>query len=428
MKKVFIALLLMSLLAMPACSAKEEPAPESSQTDADPVELELWIYDEFYSDGEFSPIQRVVDEFMDENPNVQVNIIPTPYGSSSYRDKFIQAATGGAGPDIILSDNIWVPQLASMELIKPIDDMFADRRDEYFDGTIDAGSYKGQIYGVPFHVDVMVLFYNKTRFAEAGLDPNAPPTTWDEFRNDAIALTDEENGKYGFGGLFGWTGSFEWLPWLWQNGGSVLNEDQTKAVFNSQEGIEATEFFLNLILKDKVVPDAAMSWKSWDELTAGFASGTIGMCEGMNVMLSKLDKLDETFEWGVAVLPKQKEAAATLGGGHFVISNECENPELAYKLIEKITSADNLDMMDAYSRLSARKDSGNQKMAQEDERIAVFVQALEDARPRPTIPEWSTIDYDTIQPAFAKILWEGGDIEEEMNKAAEIVNSEVLSD
>lgn len=431
-KKLFVVLLLVSLLIMPACSAEEEePAQEpveSSEPTAEPVELELWVYDEFYSEDEFSPIQRVIDEFIEENPNVTVSVIPTPYGSSSYRDKFIQAATGGAGPDVILSDNIWVPQLAAMELIKPIDDMFADRKAEYFEGTIDAGSYKGQVYGVPFHVDVMVLFYNKTRFAEVGLDPEAPPTTWDEFRDAAIALTDEENGKYGFGGLFGWTGSFEWLPWLWQNGGSILNEDQTEAAFNSPEGIEATEFFLNLILEDKVVPPAAMSWKSWDELTAGFASGTIGMCEGMNVMLGKLDKLDETFEWGVTPLPSNTDSGATLGGGHFVISEECENPDVAYELIQKITASENLGMMDAYGRLSARTDSGNQKMAQEDERIAVFVEALKDAKPRPTIPEWTTIDYDTIQPAFAKILWEGGDIAEEMNKAAEIVNTEILVD
>jgi multiple sugar transport system substrate-binding protein len=166
----------------------------------------------------------------------------------------------------------------------------------------------------------------------------------------------------------------------------------------------------------------ALTWKSWDEVTAGFATQTVAMVEGMDVLLQKLDAEKVDFEWGVAPLPGRKTQAATLGGGHWVINKNSKNFDAAYKWIDFISSKDNLDMMDAYKRTSARKDADSQELIKNDERKQVFFRALDHARPRPIIAEWTQIDYDTIQPAFMSVLHEGADIREAMNKAAEQVN------
>lgn len=409
--------------AAPAPADSGSAAPASTADEGGSTlegSLELWVYEEFYKDMENSPLALATKEFTTANPGVTINITPVPYGSSSYRDKYIQAANGGGGPDLLQCDNIWVPQFAAMDIIIPLTDKMGAFKDEFFTGTIDAATLDGEIYGVPFAADSMVLFYNKDMFEAAGLDPEAPPATWDEFRECAIALRDNDMGGYGL--LGGWGGSFEWLPWLWQNGGEIVGDDG-KASFNSPEGKEATEFFLNLLTVDKVVPEAALTWKSWDELAAGFANQTVGMAQGMAVLYNALERLDTDFEWGVALLPAKEEAANTLGGSHWVVNKNSENADVAYAWIEYVSSKEQaLDICDEYLRISARKDAMEQKNVAGDPVVEVFVEALDTSRPRPIIPEWTTIDYDCIQPAFMKVIFEGSDIESAMQEAERLAN------
>lgn len=433
-KRVFTLFLaaIMALSVLVACTPKEtEPTPTPSApapTGNEPATpaplegtLELWVYEEFYKDQDQSALALATKTFTDQNPGVTINIVPVPYGSSSYRDKYIQAANGGGGPDLLQCDNIWVPQFAAMDIIIPLSDYMGDTVNDYFPGTIEAATYNDQVWGVPFAADSMILFYNKDMFRAAGLDPEKPPTTWEEFRTYAIALRDKGLGAYGL--LGGWGGSFEWLPWFWQNGGEIIGADG-KVAFNSPEGMEATKFFLDLLTVDKVVPEAALTWKAWDELAAGFANQTVAMAQGMAVLYNALERLDVTFDWGVAVLPGRKEQANTLGGSHWVINKNSENADLAYAWIEFISAKEQaLDINDAYLRISARKDAMEQKIAQESDITKVFVQALETSRPRPIIPEWTTIDYDCIQPAFMKVIFEGAEIEPSMADAEVAANA-----
>jgi multiple sugar transport system substrate-binding protein len=427
-RKVLVVSVVLLLIFSILAGCGQQPAEQTSDSDPAneaPVEktkLEIWVYDEFYKDGDNSPVAQSTKKFMEDNPDIEVTFIPTPYGSSSYRDKYIQAANGGGGPDVLLSDNIWVPQFAAMQLIHPLTDKLGDKKDEFFQGPIDAAALNGDIYGVPFDAGSMVLFYNKTAFEKAGLDPEQPPKTWDEFKAAAHAVTGD--GMYGYGLMGGWGGSFEWLPWLWQNGGDILDESGTKVAFNDEVGIETTEFFLNLLTKDGVVPEAALAWKTWDELVAAFSNQTIAMVQGMTVMLQGLyaqENID--FEWGVAPLPGKVTQANTLGGGHWVINSNSDKLDAAWRWIDYISSSDNLGMMDAYSRISARRDAAeHQELLKNDDNLRVFFEALEYSRPRPIIPEWTQIDYDTIQPAFMRVIHEGADIRQVMNEAEEISN------
>ncbi len=406
----------------PASEApKPTPTPEPSKEPELTANLEIWVYDEFYKDKENSPIVVATKKFTDANPGITITFSPVPYGSSSYRDKYIQAANGGGGPDALLSDNVWVPQLAAMDLIVPLTKQLGNKKDEFFPGPIEAATLNNEIYGVPFDAGSMVLFYNKDMFKAAGLDPEKPPTTWEEFKEYSIKLTKSDGSQGGYGLLGGWGGSFEWLPWFWQNGGEIVGPDG-KVAFNSPEGYEATEYFLNLLVKDKIIPEAALTWKSWDELAAGFMNQSFAMCQGMSVMLQKLRANEPTFEWGVAELPSRKEKASTLGGGHWVINKNSKQAEAAYKWIDFISSKENLPMFDQYFRTSARTDAFEQETIKNDEAQKVFTKALEYARPRPMIPEWTTIDYDCIQPAFMKVIFEGKEIAPSMEEAEKLAN------
>lgn len=99
--------------------------------------------------------------------------------------------------------------------------------------------YKDEVYGLRITSNNLALFYNKDLFDAAGLDYPDDTWKWDDLRNAAKTLTDTEAGVYGLdlpvydkNGGYTWN----WLPFLWQNGGEFLNEDRTEAVFNSAEG------------------------------------------------------------------------------------------------------------------------------------------------------------------------------------------------
>src|SRR5690554_2124821 len=166
------------------------------------TELNVWIYETFA--GENAAIYQTAADFMAENPDIQVNLIPTAYSSSSYRDPFITAAQGGAGPDVLMVDIAWSPEFAAMGIIRNLDEYFGDKGGEFFDGPMQTVTYEGSVYGVPFYTNALGLFYNKTAFEEAGLPLPEEGWTWEDFRHAVDTLSDGE--MYGFGLQGAWGG------------------------------------------------------------------------------------------------------------------------------------------------------------------------------------------------------------------------------
>lgn len=405
--------------------AEEDAEPEAEEEEAEPVTLTFWIYDSF--DGDDAAIYDAIAGFEAENPNITVEAVPTQYGSSSFRDKFITAAQAGAGPDVLMADIIWSPEFAAIQSALPIDEMLPEGKlDEFYPGPVTTLQYQGQTYGLPFYTNALAMFYNKDAFADAGLPDPADGWTWEEFET-AVEATTTDEGQYGFGTLGGWCASFEWFPFLWSNGGQVLNDELTEAAFNSESGVEAADFFLS-ILNSENVPEAAKTWQAWDELAAAFTNEVVTMYEVGDWGLAAVEGMEPAFEWGVAPMPVAEEPASVVGGANLMINANTENADAAYALIEYLTSDPVVfEMMDSYNRLAARRGSmEGQAIVRDDPRMQVFVEALEYARARPPIPNWTAVDWDCIQPAFCEVLLEGKDVETAMSEA-EMCANEALS-
>lgn len=378
------------------------------------VKLDVWIYDSFAGDD--APIEQVAQEFMQENPDVIVNLIPTQYGSSSYRDKFIVAAQARSGPDVLMTDIAWSPEFAAMGIVLPIDEYLGDGAKEFFPGPMQTLTYEGSVFGLPYYTNALAMFYNRTAFQEAGLPVPEEGWTWEEFHTAVDTLSD--GNMYGFGLQAGWGGTFEWYPWVWQNGGDFLSEDQSEPAFNSPEALEATQFYLDIVTNPNYVPEAAKTWKGWDELGAAFANEVIAMYEVGDWGLSIVEGLEPDFEWGVVPLPMRKEQASLVGGANWMINASSRNPEAAYRWLEYVTGSAIFETMDGYNRLAARRGAADeQAIVQDDPRMRAFVASLEYARPRPALASWTTIDYDCIQPAFLSVILKDADVESSMAEA-----------
>lgn len=402
-------------------SAPVQPTPEPATPTAEPepVTLQVWVYDSFAKEATDS-IYVAAEKFQEMYPYITVEIIPTQSGSGTFRDAYIAAAQAGGGPDALMVDIIWTPQLAAAELALNLDEFASEDISAFFPGPVETVMYNGSIYGIPWYTNALAMFYNKTAFQAAGLPDPAGGWTWDEFKTAATTLT--QGDMYGFGAMAGYGGTFEWFPWLWQNGGEVLTADNSAAAFASPEGIEAAKFYLDLYNVDNVVPEAAKSWKSWDELAVAFTSGTIAMYEVGDWGLAGVDSKEPTFEWGVAPLPQNVKQASVVGGANWVINPNTKNSDAAYKWVQFISGPEVFTIMDGYKRLAARS-GGEQQIVKDDPRMQVFVDSLAYARARSAIPNWTTVDYDCLQPAFLRVLLEGAEVEASMLEAEACANA-----
>lgn len=103
-------------------------------------------------------------------------------------------------------------------------------------------SSKPGVYGLPFNRSTMVMYYNKDMFKEAGLDPDKPPTTWDELHQDALKLAVP-------GSRWGFTTPTEVWPlqgFIGQAGGKMLNDKGTDIGFADGSGASALKFWLDM--------------------------------------------------------------------------------------------------------------------------------------------------------------------------------------
>ena len=140
--------------------------------------------------------------FEEKYPNVTIEWVTAPYGEML--NQVINMAGGGDMVDCIFSEMIWIPSLVDAGLAAPMDQILdEDFLNDYYPNILEAHSVDGTVYGAPLYVSPFVLFYNKELFEQAGLDPNSPPTTYDELLEIAPKLaelkTADGNQVYPFG-------------------------------------------------------------------------------------------------------------------------------------------------------------------------------------------------------------------------------------
>lgn len=144
----------------------------------------------------------LLEEFKEANPNITVELVTAPYGEIV--NTVINMAGGGDKVDLMYGELDWIPTLVEAGLAAPVADVLSDElMTDIYPNILDACAIDGTAYGVPMYVSPFILYYNKNLFEKAGLDPEAPPTTYEEMLEMAPKLaaltTDDGNKVYPFG-------------------------------------------------------------------------------------------------------------------------------------------------------------------------------------------------------------------------------------
>jgi sn-glycerol 3-phosphate transport system substrate-binding protein len=194
----------------------------------------------------------------------------------------------------------------------------------------------GQQYSMPFNTSTPMLYFNRTMFTEAGLDPENPPRTFDEFAAAAAKLTQKDSsGKTTvYGGAFAIYGWF-FEQYLAVSGGYYADNNNgrdgvaTKATFNSPEGVAILDWWKKMY-DDGVL--ANYGRKTVDTRNAFIAGQTAMFIDSTAVLRGVMDATKDKFELGTAYLPRPNEDAYTkfgtvIGGGSLWIINSRPQPE-----------------------------------------------------------------------------------------------------
>jgi len=179
MKKITVLLLFIVAVSLPIfASGAAEPQPATVEI-TEPVTIEFW---HAMGGDRIDLIQGIVDDFMAENPNIVVDVQYT----GSYNDtlnKVKAAAKAGNAPAVFHLYEVGTLQMVYSGIITPIyeiEDWDPIDWDDFFSPVRNYYTYEGEHYSMPFNSSTPLMFYNKTFFEQAGLDPENPPRTFAE--------------------------------------------------------------------------------------------------------------------------------------------------------------------------------------------------------------------------------------------------------
>ena len=175
---------------------------------------------------------------------------PTEIGDIVFGDqKFTTAVAAGTGPDTAMQNRHTFLQFAAKGLYQDVTDRFdaSDlNRDDYTPVQLNETVWEGKMYGLPWGTDVRYLYWNKDHFAEVGLDPDQPPTTWAELEEytDKLNIRDGDDVvRYGFVPyLYG--NSWMWL-YGFLAGAPSLSDDKRTILCDDQLWIDTLQWMVS---------------------------------------------------------------------------------------------------------------------------------------------------------------------------------------
>ncbi|MCI6886167.1 MAG: sugar ABC transporter substrate-binding protein [Lachnospiraceae bacterium] len=187
-----------------AKAAAESKGEESKAAEAEitePVTIKFANY-ALLEAGYDAYWNQLLDEFKKQNPNITVELVTAPYGEIV--NTVVNMAGGGDMVDLMYGELDWIPTMVEAGMAAPVGDVLSEELvADIYPNILDACKIDGEAYGVPMYVSPFLMYYNKDLFEKAGLDPNTPPTTYDEMLEIAPKLaaltTDDGNKVYAFG-------------------------------------------------------------------------------------------------------------------------------------------------------------------------------------------------------------------------------------
>jgi multiple sugar transport system substrate-binding protein len=423
MKKLsvlFIFLFLCGILF--AGGQKEEGKGE------EPVELLWWNHME---PGVWQDMfQKFLKDFHEKYPAIRARVEFSRH--ADYSQKLPTAIAAGTAPDVfgmtyrelwtyhdngamdpITEDDLKAMGYASMQGLK----------DAWAPGALESYAIGDNYYGFIWQFNIYSMLMNTNHFQEAGLNPQTDaPRTWDEFIETGKKLTKKEGGRIVRQGVsFPYTSNSAWYllelePLMRELGGSIMNEDQTETLVNSEAGIKAMQTVKRRFdegITDKDISAAIVYIDS-------FATGEHSMMIGNQEFPVRFGTMNPEMK-GVArgfmipVYPGTEPAISTTSWAH-VVSAQSKHKAEAWKLADFLTS-NPAYQIELTGNPIPRKGWGELEASKAHIPDADFWgSVLKYAQPLAMLKKYPEVA-EPIKLAMQEILFQGKDIKASLDKA-----------
>ena len=338
-RQVLVAAGAAAMLAAAGCSSSGSSTPTTSQGGGSTFGVNATGTVQFWARTVSKTLaQKLVDGFNASHKNLQVKLTLT-----SINDDVTSLATSiraGDPPDVVGLNDIDMPTFTRngsfTDLTSQINKL--PYKSALSPGHLGLATYQGKEYGVPYWGDLSVLWYNKTLFKQAGLNPDSPPTTYAQILSDAQAINKLGHGINGFtfaGDCQGCLG-FTVQPGIWADGQYLTSGpigSQTATITGNQALIQALTLYRDL-WSQHLVPDNDRTddGPTWGE---DFAAGKIGIMPGGYGQVVNLVKPSQLgSEFADTPLPGASGGYSTFDGGDdFAIPAAAKNPSGAWEFI-----------------------------------------------------------------------------------------------
>ncbi|WP_420111266.1 sugar ABC transporter substrate-binding protein [Pseudactinotalea sp.] len=174
--------------------------------------VELHVLDYYNNDPNKTAWQGVLDGCADE-VGATLNRETVPGGDLI--PKVLQMSSSRTLPDVLMLDNPEVQQIAASGALAPLSQFGLDPG-AITPQVLSASTYEDELYALQPVTNTIALFYNTEILDEAGVEP---PTTWDELKDAAAALTEGDRYGLALSAINTYEGTWQFLPFMWSNGG-----------------------------------------------------------------------------------------------------------------------------------------------------------------------------------------------------------------
>lgn len=372
-------------------------------------------------------VAKQLKQFMVLNPGIRVELQRTPDDASQRHQLYVQWLNARVGnPSILQLDVVWTPEFAAAGWVLPLSS-YGPSSGEFFPATIEANTWAGKLYALPWFADVGLL-YRRT-----DLIPGEPKTLEELVANARGAMARRGGPRYGivwqgarYEGLI--TGFVEYLGAF---GGRII-DDNGEVVVNKPEAVRALSFMRDELYSSHVAPLDVLTWHE-EEARFAFQNGNAAFMRNWPYPVAAMSDAAQSKvagKFAVSPIPKSATApaghsTAALGGAQLAINAYSEHPDAAYKLIAYLTAPEQMleraQAVGQYPTRPALYDDARLKKS-----LAIPLddarRAIESATPRPVTPIYTELS-EILQIELHRALVRQAEPQDALNSAAARINA-----
>jgi multiple sugar transport system substrate-binding protein len=356
-------------------------------------------------------VKKIIDDFNKLNNGITIEYQELEQDSSANKQKYSTVfAAKDSSIDVIAADIPWVPEFGSAGFLLDLNKYLTpDLRAQFYEGTIEGATWKGKLYGLPWYINVGLLYYRKDILDAAGLKP---PETFEELEKQAAQLQKVDQGLYGFihhgfqnEGLAG-----TWLEVLWGYGGEYWDPATAEAKVNSPEGIKALQWWYDNVYTRKITPEKVSGWKAADIRNVFNEGNAVFMRDWFDGYQPSQDATKSKVAGKVGVRPMVaaagKKGAGCLGNWYMGVSAFSKNPDAAYEVVKYMTSSEAAVVRAIGTGLPPGNKNAyqNKELLEKYPSFAFLTDVLATAKPRPVTPAYNQISANVIQIEVTNVL------------------------